>query len=132
MVRVPWLDQLEQMLTEADAATAVVTVASAAGRDIELDDAEMRAAARRAVFVLAAGGDPERGLDLNGPAVTTFAADIEADGLRDALSAGLERLRDDAIGLPYVSETVRALLAAPETAWRAFACSLLAQHIADD
>ena len=120
------------MLTEADAATAVVTVASAAGRDIDLDDEELRAAARRAVFVLAAGGDPERGLDLNGPAVTTFAADIDADRRREELSTGLERLRDDAIGLPYVSETVRALLAAPDTAWRAFACSLLAQHIADD
>jgi hypothetical protein len=125
------LEQLEHMLTEADAATAVVTVASAAGRDVDLDEAELRGAARRALFVLAAGGDPERGLDLNGPAVTTFAADIDDGGRRDALSTGLERLRNDAVGLPYVSETVHALLAAPETAWRAFACSLLAQHIAD-
>lgn len=129
MTREPWLDQLEATLASADLATGVVTTASVAGRDVAIDEDELRGAARRAVFVLAAGGDPERGLDLDGPAVTTFARDIETDERRAALEAGLERLAAAATGLPHVSETVRALLDAPDTAWRAFACSLFAAEL---
>ena len=68
-MREAWLDQLEALLVEADEATAVVTVASVAGRELELDPEEVRGAGRRALLVLAAGGDPSRGLDLDGPAV---------------------------------------------------------------
>lgn len=130
--REPWLDQLEATLAQAEVAVAVVTTAAVAGREIAFDDEEMRAAARRAVLVLAAGGDPERGLDLQGPAVSAFARDIETPERRNALEAGLERLAAAATGLPHVSEAVRGLLDAPDTAWRAFACSLLAEHLVED
>jgi hypothetical protein len=131
-VRAPWLDQLEATLADTELAVGIVTAAAIAGRDVALDEEELRGAARRAVFVLAAGGDPERGLDLQGPAVTSFAADIDTTERRDALEAGLARLAADATGLPHVSEAVRGLLDAPETAWRAFACSVLAEHVASD
>ena len=54
-MREAWLDQLEALLAEADEATAVVTVASVAGRELELDAEELRGAGRRALLVLAAG-----------------------------------------------------------------------------
>lgn len=127
--REPWLDHLEATLANVELAVAVVTAAAVAGRDVAIDEDELRGAARRAVFVLAAGGDPERGLELDGPAVSTFARDIDTGGRREALEAGLERLAAAATGLPHVSETVRGLLDAPETAWRAFACSLLAEEL---
>ena len=130
--REPWLDALEATVAGTELAVAIVTTAAVAGRDVPLAAEELRAAARRAVFVLAAGGDPERGLDLDGPAVTTFARDIDEPDRRAALDAGLERLAAAAVGLPHVSETVRGLIATPETAWRAFACSLLAEHLAED
>lgn len=130
--REPWLDQLEANLAQSDVALAVVTAAAIAGREIEFDDDELRGAARRAVFVLAAGGDPDRGLDLQGPAVSAFARDIETPDRRAALEAGLERLATESIGLPHVSEVVRGLLDAPDTAWRAFACSLLAEQLGDE
>ena len=106
-MREAWLDQLEALLVEADEATAVVTVASVAGRELELDLEEVRGAGRRALLVLAAGGDPSRGLDLDGPAVLTLASDLDAPDRREALEDGLFRLLEDAKGLPHVSEAVR-------------------------
>jgi hypothetical protein len=131
-MREAWLDQLEALLVEADEATAVVTVASVAGRALELDLQEVRGAGRRALLVLAAGGDPSRGLDLDGPAVHTLASDLDAPERREALEDGLFRLLEDAKGLPHVSEAGQALLAAPDLAWRAYACSLLAEELAGD
>lgn len=123
-----WLDQLEAIVAEADAGVAVVTVASVAGRDVPLDD-EVRGEVRRALLVLAAGGDPERGLDLNGPAVVRFAEELDAPERRAALAAGLEQLAADALGHPHTSELVRALVDDPETAWRAYACAVLAEEL---
>lgn len=123
-----WLDQLEAIVAEADAGVAVVTVASVAGRDVPLDD-EVRGEVRRALLVLAAGGDPERGLDLNGPAVVRFAEELDAPERRAVLAAGLEQLAADALGHPHTSELVRALMDDPETAWRAYACAVLAAEL---
>jgi hypothetical protein len=131
-MREAWLDQLEALLAGADEATAVVTVASVAGRELELDPEELRAAGRRALLVLAAGGDPSRGLDLDGPAVLGLAGELDAPERREALEDGLFGLLEDATGLPHVSEAVRGLLAAGDLAWRAYACSLLAEELAED
>jgi len=124
-----WLDQLEAIVAEADAGVAVVTVASVGGRDVPLDDDEVHGEVRRALLVLAAGGDPERGLDLNGPAVVRFAEELDAPERRAALAAGLEQLAADALGHPHTSELVRALVDDPETAWRAYACAVLAAEL---
>ena len=131
-MREAWLDQLEGLLVEADEATAVVTVASVAGRDLEIDPDEVHGAGRRALLVLAAGGDPSRGLDLDGPAVLGLASELDAPERRDALEDGLFRLLGEGRGLPHVSETVQALLATPDVAWSAYACSLLAEELAED
>ncbi len=131
-MREAWLDQLEALLVEADEATAVVTVPSVAGRDLKVDPEEVRGAGRRALLVLAAGGDPSRGLDLDGPAVLGLASDLDAPERREALEDGLFRLLEDAKGLPHVSEVGQALIAAPDLAWRAYACSLLAEELVED
>ena len=131
-MREAWLDQLEALLAGADEGTAVVTVASVAGRGLEVDEEELRGAGRRALLVLAAGGDPSRGLDFDGPAVIGLAGELDAPARREALEDGLFRLLEDAKGLPHVSEAVRGLLAAPDLAWRAYSCSLLAEELARD
>ena len=82
--------------------------------------------------MLAAGGDPSRGLDLDGSAVLGLASDLDAPGRREALEDGLFRLLEVGKGLAHVSEAVRGLLAAPDLAWRAYACSLLAEELAGD
>ena len=131
-MREAWLDQLEALLAESDEATAVVTVASVAGRELGLDAEELRAAGRRALLVLAAGGDPSRGLDLDGPAVSRLAEELDTPERREALEDGLFRLLEGARGLPHASETAQGLLAAPDVAWAAYACSLLAEQLADE
>jgi hypothetical protein len=128
----PWLEELERIAAETDLATALVTVASVAGRDVPLDEQEAHAAGRRALLVLASGGDPSRGLDLHGPAVERLAGELDSPERRAALEAGLAHLRQNAIGLAHVSEAVKALGDAPETAWRAYAAAVLAEQLAAD
>jgi hypothetical protein len=131
-----WLADLERSLAaDPDGeglATAVVVLASLAGREVVIADAERRAATRRALLLLAAGGDPERGLDLNGRAVRALADDLRDIDRQLALEAGVSELARLATGLPHVSEAIHALADAPDVAWRAYACSLLAEELAED
>ena len=128
-----WLTVLERSLageSGGDAlATALVVLAADAGRDVPLDEDEAHGTTRRALLLLAAGGGPSRGLDLNGRAVGALAADLDSPERRAALDRGLEELRERSVGLAYVSEAVHALAAEPDIAWRAFACSLLAEEV---
>ncbi len=128
-----WLQQLERDLAADDdaLATGIVTLAAVAGGGIELDRGAVQGAARRSLLLLAAGGDPARGLDLNGRAVQSLADELDAPAGRAALVEGLVQLRGQAGGLPHVSEAIYGMLDAPEVAWRAFACSLLAQELAE-
>jgi hypothetical protein len=128
-----WLSELEGSLAGSDGtdmlATALVVLAAVAGDDVPLDEDEVHGACRRALFLLTAGGDPERGLDLNGRAVSALADELRTVDRQLALEQGLAELRAQAKGLPHVSEAVHALADAPDVAWRAFACSLLAAEL---
>jgi hypothetical protein len=129
-----WLADLERSLTEDvddSLAVALVVLASVAGAGVPLDEDERRAAVRRALLLLTAGGDPDRGLDLDGRAVRGLAADLDAPERRDALAAALVGVSLEAQGLPHVSEALRALHDVPDVAWRAYACSLLARELGD-
>lgn len=128
-----WLLELERSLAEdtgtENLAVGLVVLASVAGADVALDSEELRAAARRALFLLAAGGDPERGLDLDGRAVSALAEDLRTVDRQLALERGLMELRAQAKGLPHASEAVHGLLEAPDVAWRAYAAGLLAEEL---
>jgi hypothetical protein len=130
-----WLADLERSLAEdADdtLAVGVVVLASIAGADVRVDEDERHGALRRALLLLAAGGDPGRSLDLNGRAVSALATDLDEPERREALLSSLERLESAAQGLPHVCEALHALADAPDVAWRAYACSLLAQELDDE
>ena len=130
-MREAWLDELEAALAASDVATAVVTVASVAGHGVPTDEGrQLFAATRRALLVLAAGGDPQRGLDLDGPAVERLADELDSAERREALAAGLRELASSAGARPHVAETAHALLDAPDRAWRAYACAVLAESLA--
>jgi hypothetical protein len=134
-VPAPWLADLERTLAEGDEdslAIAVVVLASVAGLEIRLDGEERAGAVRRALLLLAAGGDPNRGLDLGGRAVRALASDLDDPERREILASALAELASEAQGLPHVSEALRGLLDAPEIAWRAYACSLLAAALGAD
>ena len=125
-----WLRDLERSLAEDQSgnelATALVVLASVAGQEVQIDEDEEHGASRRALLLLTAGGDPDRGLDLNGRAVTALADEVRTVDRQLALERGLDELKDEAKGLAHVSEALTALRATPDVAWRAYACSLLA------
>ena len=129
----PWLEELEHSLAgdtgTEKLAIALVVFASVAGADVPIEREQIRAAARRAFFLLAAGGDPERGLDLDGRAVTALADDLRTVDRQLALEQGLVDLRFQAQGLPHASEAVHGLIHAPDVAWRAYAAGLLAEEL---
>jgi hypothetical protein len=128
-----WLLDLERSLAEDDEtenlAVALVVLASIAGANVPLDAAEVHGAARRAAFLLAAGGDPERGLDFDGRAVSAIAEELRTVDRQLALESGLLELRLQAQGLPHASEAIHGLIEAPDVAWRAYAAALLAEEL---
>lgn len=132
----PWLVNLERTLAGEEGteelATALVVLASVAGRDVHVDEGEARAAARRALLLLSTGGDPARGLDLHGRAVTGMADDLRSVDRQLALEDGVRQLRLEAEGLPHVSEALHALAQTPDVAWRAYAAGLLAEELGGD
>jgi hypothetical protein len=91
---------------------------------VPLDDAERNAALRRALFVFAAAGPLNRDPALGDPAVTELAGDIDAPGRRAALAAAIERLDAAPKALERLGD--------PDTAWRAYACGLLADALAEE
>jgi hypothetical protein len=128
-----WLVELERSLGEDEdnerLAVGLVVLASVAGREVPVENDVVRGAARRALLLLAAGGDPERGLDLDGRAVTAMAEELRTVDRQLALEQGLVDLRFQAEGLPHASEAVHGLIHAPEVAWRAYAAGLLAEEL---
>jgi hypothetical protein len=100
-----------------------------AGRDVVIEPDELGPALRRAMLLLAAGGDPHRELDLDGRAVTALAAELDRPDRRAEVSRGLEALRGDAAGLANVSSALEELLLEAGLAWRAYACALIAEEL---
>ena len=119
--------QLEQ-LEESDLELHIV-LAWLVREQIGLDENELSGARRRAMFVLASGGDPHRDLDVNAVAAERLAADLDARERRQALDAALAAL--DTSGLPRVTAAVQDLRAQPDRAWRTLALALLADELAE-
>lgn len=125
----PWLEQLEQHATNEEETFAALAYLAAAR--VRLDDDELRGARRRALLLLATGGDPRRGLELGSRAVSSLAADLDDPANRSDLDAALRGLRGEAAELPGVAAALDRLLDDAELAWRWLACALLAGELAD-
>jgi hypothetical protein len=103
-----------------------------AGQDVALPDAELAPARRRAMLVLAAGGDPHRELDVDAPAVKTLAADLYGEERRASLGAAIDELVVLARELPRTRDAALFLAADVDLAWRLFALALVAEELGDD
>ncbi len=124
------LEGLEQAGFDPRSGELLVAIAWLAIAGIPIPDAELKAARRRAMLVLAAGGDPHRDLGFDSVAAERLAGELDAPERREALAAALGRLEID--GLPQVSEAVHTLLADPELAWRTLGLALLADELAEE
>jgi hypothetical protein len=120
-----------QMLDQAEADIRPALALLAAPEPL-VEPEELTPAVRRAMLLLAAGGDPRRELELEGRAVTALAAELDRPGRRAEVSRGLEALRDGAAGLDNVSPAIEELLLDAGLAWQAYACALLADQLEDD
>ena len=93
----------------------LVVAAFVAAEHVPLSPEERNGAVRRALLVHAAGGDVHRDPALGDAAVARIARDLDTPARRTALLAALPpQLRADG-----------------ERAWRAFACALLADELAE-
>ena len=98
--------------------------------EVPIDEADLNASRRRAMFVLAAGGDPHRDLGLDSVAAERLADELDTPERRAQLAAALDELPAD--DLPAVTAAAESLRADPELAWRSFALSLLADELANE
>jgi hypothetical protein len=126
------LEELEPSLREWGDGQACAMLALVARDGVSLPEDVLNAALRRALLVLAAGGDPHRELELDGPGVTGFAGDLDSPARRTELQVALRALREQAADLPRASFLLDALLDDEELAWRSLAVALLAEELGDE
>lgn len=124
-----FLEQLESRLSAGEDVEVEVSLALLGGQEVELDEDELRGARRRAMQLLATGGDPRREPDPDGRAGRALADDLDSPGRRSALLEGLVRLQTTVQGLPQVTQRLEGLVADEDAAWRWFACTLLAEEL---
>ena len=118
-----------RMLDESDADIRPALALLAAPEGV-VAPAELGPPLRRAMLLLAAGGDPHRELELDGRAVTALAGELDRPERRAQVSRGLEALRPEADGLAKVSPALEELLLDASLAWQAYTSALLADELA--
>jgi hypothetical protein len=126
------LEQLEEGGADPGSGELLVVLAWLVREQVEIPASELNAARRRAMFVLASGGDPHRDLGLESVAAERLATELDTAERRAQLARALERLAVRAEGLPRVLGAVETLRTEPELSWRTFALALLADEIADE
>jgi hypothetical protein len=102
-----------------------------AGQEVELPRAELNEARRRALLLLAAGGDPRRELGVDDRPVKALAVDLFGEARRQALGRAIDGLVLQARDLPHVREATLFLAADVDLAWRLYALALLAEELGD-
>ena len=120
-----------RMLNDADTDVRPA-LALVAGREVAIEPGELAPALRRAMLLLAAGGDPRRNLELDGRAVSALADELDRPQRRAVVDRGVDALRAEATGLPRVTRALDELVANRDLAWRAYACALLADELSDE
>ena len=125
------LEGIEASLAAGAKVEGMVSLAYVAAQLLALDQAELTAARRRALFVLAAGGDPHRELELDSPAVESLARDLDSPELRRDLMSTLAALADRE-RLPETTRTVAELVQDEPLALRLLGAALLAEELVED
>ena len=128
------MDPLDELLGRVDAGELgdpLPVLAFVAGQGVELPDEELNGARRRALLLVAAGGDPHRELDVDDRAVKALASDLYSDERRDQLGRGVDALAVRVRELPTAREAALFLAADLDLAWRLFMLGLLAEELGE-
>jgi hypothetical protein len=124
------LEELEQTEPDPRSTELLVVICWLVKDDVRIDEGELNAARRRAMFVLASGGDPHRDLGLDSVAAERLADELDSPERRAQLAAALDGLPTH--DLESVNAATDSLRVDPGLAWRSFALSLLADELADE
>jgi hypothetical protein len=102
-----------------------------AGQDVEIPEAELNETRRRAMLLLAAGGDPHRELGVDDRAVKAIAVDLWSEERGSQLRVGIDELVLLARDLPRTRDAALFLAADLDLAWRLYALGLLAEELGE-
>ena len=119
-------------LDQGDLGDPLPVLAYLAGQSVELDEDELNGARRRAMLLVAAGGDPHRELGVDDRAVRAVAADLYSDERRAQLAAAIDALALRVRELPQAREAMLFLAGDIDLAWRLYALGLLAEGLSED
>ncbi|MBA3841133.1 MAG: hypothetical protein H0X39_00665 [Actinobacteria bacterium] len=128
------MEELDTVLAQVDAGALgdpLPVLAYLAGLSLELDEGELNGARRRALLLVAAGGDPHRELDVDDRAVKSLAADLYTKRRRADLGRALDALVLRVRDLPTAREGALFLAADLDLAWRLVALALLAEELSE-
>jgi hypothetical protein len=124
------LDDLLARVDQGELGDPLPVLAYVAGQAVELEDEELNGARRRALLLLAAGGDPHRDLHVDDRAVKALAADLYTEEHREQLARSIDAIVLRVRELPAAREAAIYLAGDVDLAWRLFALALLAEEVA--
>ncbi|HEX5449856.1 MAG TPA: hypothetical protein VFW85_07335 [Gaiellaceae bacterium] len=128
------MDAVDELLRRVDAGELgdpLPVLAYLAGEAVEIDVGELNGARRRAMLLVAAGGDPHRELGVDDRAVRALAADLYTDDRRARLGHQIDGLAHRVHDLPRARDAVLFLASDVDLAWRLYALGLLAEEVGD-
>ena len=125
---------MDDVLRQVDAGALgdpLPVLAYLAGQAVDIDEEELNGARRRALLLVAAGGDPHRELGIDDRAVKAIAADLYTEERREQLARAIDVLVANVRDLPAAREAALFLAADIELAWRLYALALLAEELGE-
>src|SRR5438128_11524102 len=124
------LDDLLRRVDAGELGDPLPVLAYIAGQSVEISDEDLNGGRRRALLLVAAGGDPHRELGVDDRAVKALAADLYTDERREQLGRALDALVLRVRDLPVARDAALFLVADVDLAWRVYALALLAEELA--
>ena len=126
-------DPIDDVLTRVESGELgdpLPVLAYLAGQAVELDPDELNGARRRALLLVAAGGDPHRELGVDDRAVKALGTDLYTEVRRGQLARAIDALVLRVRELPGARDAAVFLAGDVDLAWRLFALALLAEELA--
>jgi hypothetical protein len=125
------LDGLLQRVDDGELGDPLPVLAYIAGQAVEIDDEDLNGARRRALLLVAAGGDPHRDLDVDDRAVKALATDLYTDERRAQLGRAIDELVLRVRDRQTAREAALFLAGDVDLAWRLFSLALLAEELGE-